>query len=512
MPAAPTTVKDLCTLIVRSQLMTADEVKGVLRHHQEQRPDGDDLEGFRKRLVANKYLTEYQAALLGRGHSEGFFLDKYKIMDRIAKGRMAGVYRAIHSSGQSVAIKVLPTSKAKDAETLARFRREARLLTRLDHPNVVRAFEVGEAAGRYYLAMEYLDGDTLEDVLEKRKRLPAVEAVRIVHQALEGLQHIYERGMIHRDLKPSNIILLDAGYGKKEEDTLDRAVKILDIGFGKSIFEEGVKSHVEDPSQLTGDGVLLGTPDYLAPEQARNASAADIRSDIYSLGCVLYHALTGQPPFPDKSVLNQVMRHAIEAPRPLSDFLDPVPEGLESVLAVLMAKDPPRRFDTPEKAAHALKLFLRSTPEPARPAGVVPAYQKWLQDSAEMEVSAPPAPAVPRSVPLSVPFGRLEPPRGPDGRRPAAPTLMAAGPAPGTPVAAAVSSTDFDVELIDALPTRNPTWASDRPRGLWELNRRDVLMLGTGGGLVTAAIAAGWGLSRLLRRHDLESEPAPPKE
>ena len=89
---------------------------------------------------------------------------------------------------------------------------------------------------------------------------------------------------------------------------------------------------------------------------------------------------------------------------------------------------------------------------------------------------------------------------------------MAAGPAPGTPVAAAVSSTDFDVELIDALPTRNPTWASDRPRGLWELNRRDVLMLGTGGGLVTAAIAAGWGLSRLLRRHDLESEPAPPKE
>ena len=274
-----------------------------------------------------------------RGHTEGFFLGPYKVLELIAKGRMAGVYKAEHTSGQVVAIKVLPASKAKDPETLARFKREGRLLTRLDHPNVVRAFHLGESAGKNYLVLEYLDGDTLEEVLERSKRVPPLEAVRIIHQAMLGLQHIHERGMIHRDLKPANLMLVNpSGPG-----TADRTVKILDIGLGKAVFSEGEKSPVDDPSQLTTDGVLIGTPDYLAPEQARSAKTADIRSDIYSLGCVLYHALTGQPPFPDKSVLNQVMRHATEQPRPLTDFLSEVPDGLQNVMNWMMAKDPAQR-------------------------------------------------------------------------------------------------------------------------------------------------------------------------
>ena len=165
MPTPPANPKDLAALIVRSRLMGADELKGALRHLKPTGSDAADLEVVRRTLVGGKHLTEYQAALLMRGHADGFFLGPYSILDLIGKGRMAGVYKAVHLSGQVVAIKVLPPSKAKDPDVLARFQREARLLTRLNHPNVVRAFQVGEADGVHYLVMEYLDGETLDEVL-----------------------------------------------------------------------------------------------------------------------------------------------------------------------------------------------------------------------------------------------------------------------------------------------------------------------------------------------------------
>jgi eukaryotic-like serine/threonine-protein kinase len=500
MPSAPTTVADLTYLIVRSKLMTPDEVEEVLRRHPEAGKPGDDPEVFRKQLIQGKHLTDYQAALLMRGHSEGFFLDQYKILELLAKGRMAGVYKAVHTSGQTVAIKVLPASKARDPEVLARFRREARLLTRLDHPNVVRAFQLGESAGKHYLVLEYLDGDTLDEVLERRKKLPPTEAVRIVHEALLGLQHIHERGMIHRDLKPGNLMLIDTG--RKGDDTLDRPVKILDIGLGKAVFDEKEKSHVDDPSQLTTDGVLIGTPDYLAPEQARSAKSADIRADIYAAGCVLYHALTGQPPFPDKSVLNQVMRHATEPPRPLSDFMPQVPDGLQNVLNWMMAKDPAQRYPTPERAAQALQLFLRNTPQPAAPPPPLPAFVKYLEGTDEIDTSKPAAPVAP---PASIPVGKLEPsPRRSDAHR--APEARKALPtAPPVPVAAAaVAVADFDVELV-SVPAPRHAPADDR--GWLDLDRRDAIMLAAGGISVFAAILAGWGFYRLLRR-----EPPPPEQ
>jgi serine/threonine protein kinase len=445
-----------------------------------------------------------------RGHTEGFFLGPYKVLELIAKGRQAGVYKAVHASGQLVAIKVLPASKAKDAEILARFRREARLLTRLDHPNVVRAFHLGESDGKHYLVLEYLDGDTLADVLDKWKRLPPVEAVRVVHQAMLGLQHIHERGMIHRNLEPANLMLVNApGQGEFE-----RSVKILDIGLGKALFTEGEKSPVDDPSQLTTDGVLIGTPEYLAPEQARSARTADIRADVYSLGCVLYHALTGQPPFPDKSVLNTVMRHATEPPRPLSEYLPEVPDGLQNVMSWLLAKDPAQRYATPERAAQALNLFLLNTP-PSRPSPPpAPAYVRWLETSPDAD------PGRPAPAPANIPVGRLEPVgRKAEAPRPAkAPTAVAtplppnAGIPMGLPAAPAaavpgVVLANFDVELVSVpLPGKR----DDRPRGLLELNRRDAIMLVAGGVLVSFAVLAGWGLNRALRREP-PPEQTPPQ-
>src|SRR5215212_2989509 len=229
---APTTVPEFAVLVARSRLLSAGDVASLLKDLSP-----SDLEAARRLLVAGKHLTEYQAAHLLRGHTDGFFLGPYKVLDRIAKGRMAGVYKAVHESGQVVAIKVLPASKAKDPETLARFKREGRLLTQLDHPNVVRAFALGEADGKHYLALEYLEGDTLDDVLQKRKRLPPAEAVRIVHEAMLGLGHLHQKGMVHRDLKPANLMLVEPP-GKKAE-VADRPVKILDIGLGKALFEEG---------------------------------------------------------------------------------------------------------------------------------------------------------------------------------------------------------------------------------------------------------------------------------
>src|SRR5687767_6863048 len=205
------TVQNLCGFLIRSKLMSPDGMKAMVQRWQaEAKENSANLPQFTKWLIANKYVTEYQASLLVKGHSDDFFLNQYMILERLGRGRMAGVYKAAHPLGQVVAIKVLPPSKAKNPLTFGRFQREAELSRKLKHPNVVRSFQVGQMGGLHYLVMEYLEGETLEDVLARRKRLSPAEAVRIVHQALNGLQHIHEHGMVHRDLKPANLMLVSS--------------------------------------------------------------------------------------------------------------------------------------------------------------------------------------------------------------------------------------------------------------------------------------------------------------
>jgi serine/threonine protein kinase len=401
MPAdrTPITVSDqmkvdsLCELLGRSQLLSTDEVQRVRQQWLQESGAGDSLEQFSRWLVTRKYATEYQVAMLVHGHTGPFFLDNYKLLERIGKGRMAVVYKAVHRLGQVVAIKVLPPTRARDPLQLARFQREVRLGWRLHHPNIVRTFQTGEAHGLHYVVMEYLQGETLERTLQRRGRLPVVEAVRLSYQILLGLQHIHDMGLVHRNLEPANLFLVKAAGTANVDSTLQTTVKILDISLGRALFDQGNPARPAN-TRLTFEGVLLGIPDYMAPEQARDAHASDIRADIYSLGCVLYHTLTGQTPFPDANPLRQVIQHATEMPRPLNDFDAEIPDGLQQIMDRMLAKDPARRFPTPERAAQALEAFLHTTEEtvhaPGDEAHLEP-YLKWLEAADRDELPQEPA-------------------------------------------------------------------------------------------------------------------------
>jgi serine/threonine protein kinase len=377
------TVQNVYGLLLRSRLLSPNDAKSLYeRWLKEARDNANDLERFRRWMICHHYLTDYQANLLCKGHAQGYFISDYKILDRLGRGRMAGVYKAVHSLGQIVAVKVLPPSKAKVPYLLSRFEREAKLALQLKHANVVRTFQVGVADGLNYIVMEYLEGETLDDVLSRRRRIPPNEAARLIWQALQGLQHIHEKGMVHRDLKPANMMLVPARVSGQPDNTLAATLKILDIGLGRMFFDENVPAFErEDQEQLTGEGVLLGTPDYLAPEQARNARGVDIRADIYSMGCVLYHCISGHPPFPDTNIINQMIRHAQETPKPLKEINPEVTDALQQVIGCMMSKDYNQRYATPSQAAQALQSVMATPPEQSRfgEDAQMKEYLTWLE-------------------------------------------------------------------------------------------------------------------------------------
>lgn len=349
-------IQRICNELNRNGLLPAQDIRNLRqRWLREAGASADDSILFGKWLAHHRYVTDYQADVLLRRRNDPLVLGPYKLRGRIGRGPMAGVYEAVHPRGPAVAIKVLPPARAADATLLARFRREARLAMRLHHPNVIRTFEAGEHHGTHFLVMELLQGETLKDVLLRRGRLPPVEAIRLLYQALLGLQHIHEQGMVHRDLEPANLMLLP-GRADQADTTRNSTVKILDIGLGRAVFDEGTPGGA--PVNLTATGDVLGTPLYCAPEQTKDPRQADIRSDIYSLGCVLYHALAGQPPFEDKGPVRLMLSHANEPPPRLARLNLGVPAGLQEVIDCMLAKDPALRFPTPGQASQELRRFL----------------------------------------------------------------------------------------------------------------------------------------------------------
>jgi serine/threonine protein kinase len=351
-------VERICNELNRNGLLPVQDIRNLRQRWLRQSGVSvDDPVSFVKWLAHHDLITDYQAdVLLGR-RKDPLVLGRYKLRGRIGRGPMAGVFEAVHPHGQTVAIKVLPPVRAADPTMLARFQREARLAVRLHHPNVIRTLEAGEHHGIHFLVMELLRGETLKDVLLRRGRLPATEAIRLIYQALLGLQHVHEQGMVHRDLEPGNLMLVP-GSTDQTDTTLNSTVKILDIGLGRAVFDEGAPG--AGAANLTATGDQLGTPLYCSPEQSKDPRQADIRSDIYSLGCVLHHTLAGQPPFEDRGPIRLVLSHASDPPPRLAILNIRVPEGLQEALDRMLAKDPALRFPTPGTAAQELRRFLLS--------------------------------------------------------------------------------------------------------------------------------------------------------
>jgi serine/threonine protein kinase len=349
------TAESLCNLLALMKLFSPESARTLLLRWRSAARDPADGRAFAEWLVAGRWVTEYQAGLLLRGHREGYFLGSYRILDRIGKGRMAGVYKAIDPRGQVFALKVLPPSKAVDSGAFRRFRREAHLAIRLRHPSIVRTYGLGRMNDVHFIVMEFLEGETLQAILAERTTLPPIEAARIGFLAALGLDHLHEHDFVHRDLSPGNLMLLPAPA--EGQNTLRSMVKILDIGLGRQLFDP---ASTEPTQGLTNEEDILGSRDYLAPEQARDARKADIRSDIYSLGCTVYHALAGQPPFPDKNLVRQILRHAHEQPVPLPEVNPQVPEALDAIIATMLAKEPAQRYQTPADLAKVLRSFLAS--------------------------------------------------------------------------------------------------------------------------------------------------------
>ncbi len=263
---------------------------------------------------------------------------KYEVVRELGRGGMGVVYLARNRlMGR---MEVLEAKRFDDPDAAARFRREIRSAAQLNHPNVVKAHAAVEVRGLLLLAMEYVEGPDLERLVKERGPLPVADACEYVRQAALGLQHALEKGMVHRDVKPQNLMLA-VQEGKP-------VVKVLDFGIAKAI-----QAPAGDESGPTGKSAMPGTPDYIAPEQIRDATRADIRADIYSLGCTLYFLLTAAPPFRAASLLKLLEAHVSAEATPLNRVRKDVPAELAAVAARMMAKDPARRFQTPAEAALA---------------------------------------------------------------------------------------------------------------------------------------------------------------
>jgi serine/threonine-protein kinase len=309
-----------------------------------------DAHSLARRLVREQVLTEYQAARLLKNKPHGLAFGKYVILDKLGAGAMGRVYKAKHLlMGRNVALKIIAPEVSNNRRGVGRFRREMQLVGRLDHPNVVRAYDADQIGNTLYIVMEYVPGESLGQILRRDGPLAARDVVLYAAQAARGLGHAHAQGIVHRDVKPTNLLLGDDGR-----------VRVLDLGLGVLL--------EPDPQSafMTADGIAVGTVDYMSPEQACGREV-DGRSDIYSVGCAMFHLITGQHVFTGQSKVDRMLARVEGTPRQLAEFVGDLPRGLDAVLARMLAKEPADRYQTAEEAAEALEAILRPRPAPRPP-------------------------------------------------------------------------------------------------------------------------------------------------
>ncbi|HEY2882728.1 MAG TPA: protein kinase, partial [Pirellulales bacterium] len=259
----------------------------------------------------------------------------------VGGGGMGAVFKALDTMlNRIVAVKVLSQEQSSDEETLRRFQNEAQSAARLDHDNISRVYYVGEDRSWYYIVFEFIEGSNLRDVVERQGPLPLAETISYTLQIADALSHASQRDVVHRDIKPSNVLITPEGRAK-----------LVDMGLARLH-----QVHSAD-NDLTASGVTLGTFDYISPEQARDPRSADVRSDIYSLGCTVYYMLTGQPPFPDGTVLQKLLQHQGDEPPDPRLVRPELPDELVRILQRMLAKSPEVRYAAPEELIGDLNSF-----------------------------------------------------------------------------------------------------------------------------------------------------------
>ncbi len=351
------TSEKLIELVQKSQLSTAEALDKALEairaEHEGQLPE--DPVVLAKALQHHNVVTHWHCEKLLQGKYKGFFLGKHKLLGHLGSGGMSSVYLAEHvKMHDKRAIKVLPKSRLGNSSYLARFQLEAKAIASLNHPNIVRAHDIDNDGDTHYIVMEYVDGADLQSIVKKKGPLPFADIADYVAQAARGLQHAHDMGLIHRDVKPANVLVNSQGK-----------VKLLDLGL--ALFSD------DKQASLTMDynDKVLGTADYLAPEQALNSHKVDQRADIYGLGCTMYFMLTGNAPFPEGSIAQRIAKHQSAMPTDVRKLRTDCPGELEGICVKMIQKDPKFRYISCEQVAEVLDAWrVKYLAEQKRPARV----------------------------------------------------------------------------------------------------------------------------------------------
>jgi eukaryotic-like serine/threonine-protein kinase len=325
---------------LQSELIDAEALKACFEAIPPEKCVADQLDRrMARQAVQSGYLTLWQAKRLLSGRSTGFKVNRYVLLDLIGQGGMGRVYVARDTRlNRRVAVKILSRERVNNFRAVARFQREARVGAQLQHENLVRIYDEGEDNGKCYLVMEYIEGKNIGTIIAQDGPMAPGVAARLVRQVALGLEHAQQKGLIHRDVNPYNILV-----------TREGVAKLTDLGLAIDL---------SDQVQVTREGAMVGTFDYVSPEQARHSRAVDTRSDIYSLGCTLYHMLTGKVPFPSPSLSEKLFGHQSVEPEPVNQLVPGVPEGLAEVVRQMMKKSPDERYASPKDLAQALEPYV----------------------------------------------------------------------------------------------------------------------------------------------------------
>ncbi|MCI0682014.1 MAG: protein kinase [Gemmataceae bacterium] len=357
----PATVADLLAALRTHRLLTPEQLDALAK---EALPV--DVRALARALVQRGWLTPFHVNEVFLGRGAKLLLGSYVLLEMLGEGGMGAVYKARNwKLGQTVALKLVRKERLANPAAVKRFYREIRAAAKLEHPNIVRAFDAGEANGTHFFVMEFVSGQDLNKLVKTHGPLDVRTACEYVRQTALGLQHSHEQRMVHRDIKPHNLLLqvadcksqIDGRHatGKSAISNLQsEIIKILDMGLARI----DTDADGEHSSTMTQEGTVVGTPDYIAPEQGLDSHSVDIRADLYSLGCTLYFLLTGRPPFPGGTFMEKLLKHQQQTPAPLRQLRGDVPAEVEALVARLMAKRPDERYATPADLVHDLDAVL----------------------------------------------------------------------------------------------------------------------------------------------------------